>query len=1057
MSNHDQLIQISGLRGRGETPPADAPQGPTFEDIRTRLDGLGGRSYWRSLEEVADTPTFRDYVSREFPAQASEFTDPAGRRQFLKLMGASIALAGVSACTRQPDEKIVPYVRQPEEIVPGRPLFYATSMPLGGFAMPLLAENHMGRPTKLEGNPEHPASLGATDVFGQASVLGLYDPDRSRTVTHRGEVTNWSAFLSAVQAVQTAQRPIKGAGLRILTEPWTSPSLIDQMETLLASMPDAKWHQWDAVYGAVQGGAAAATAVYHFDKADVVVSLDSDFLGFGPGVVRYSKDFASRRKMGTPQDRLNRLYVVEPVPTLTGAKAEHRLPLKARDIHAFAASLASAIGVAGASGGALTGESPKFVSAMADDLKAHRMNSVVVAGDHQPASVHAMARAMNEALGNVGNTVTYAAPFTASPADGCASMAELVADMKAGKVDALVILGGNPVFTAPADLGFAEALKKVNTSLHLGLYQDETADACEWHAAEAHYLESWGDARSFDGTVSQIQPLIAPLYDGRQAIEVLAALNGQPGQPAVDLVKNYWARAFDGKTKTAFTLQDASGKPFASAAAMWRHALHDGFLTGSSAIASPASPKSPTSPTSPKSSGATTPHAAQSGLSGPSGLSGLSAPATMTGTEIIFRPDPTILDGRFGNNGWLQELPKPLSKVTWDNVAYVGARMAADLKISPTPTRDGNGGQPVLEIAYQGRTLRMPVWVMPGTADDVIVVHFGYGQTKSGRVGNSTGVNVFPIRTSRAPWFDGGATVTKTTAVYEIAATQNHFLMEGRAPVRVVTSEAYRADPEAVKKQGPERPGPEESMFPAKEYPGNKWGMSIDLNSCTGCGVCITSCQSENNIAVVGKDQVMRTREMHWIRVDTYFEGGLDNPTAYHQPVPCQQCEDAPCELVCPVAATSHNDEGLNDMVYNRCVGTRYCSNNCPYKVRRFNFLLYSDYNTESLKPQRNPDVTVRSRGVMEKCTYCVQRISHARIDAKTYNDGKIKDGDIKTACQQSCPSDAIVFGDLNDKESRVSKLVEQERNYGLLEDIGTRPRTTYLAVVRNPNPVLEK
>jgi molybdopterin-containing oxidoreductase family iron-sulfur binding subunit len=864
-------------------------------------------------------------------------------------------------------------------------------------------------------------------------VLSLYDPDRSRTVINRGEVKTWSAFLNAVQAVVASQLAIKGAGLRLLTEPVSSPSLLEQIDRLRTTLPEAKWHQWDPVYGVVQGGAPAATALHRFDKADVVVSLDADFLGFGPGALRYSKDFASRRRMGTPQDDMNRLYVVEPVPTITGAKADHRLPLKARDVQAFAAALASAIGVAGANGGSLSAEATKWVAAIADDVKARHGRSIVIAGDHQPAPVHALAKSMNEALGNVGTTVSYSAPVTGSAQDGAASLAELTADMKAGKVDVLVILDANPIFTAPADLDFTSAMDKVGTRMHLGLYRDETAEHCHWHVPAAHYLESWGDARSFDGTVSMIQPLVAPLYDGRQAMEVLAALNSTPGQAPVDLVKDYWTRAVAGKTKTAWNLRDKDDKPFADATRFWRHALHEGFIAGTSMLASAAKAEAPKA----------APVAA--------------AMAPMSGMEIVFRPDPTILDGRFANNGWLQELPKPLSKVTWDNVAYIGVKLAEQLGISAT--RPGNQGQDVLEVSYQNRSIHIPVWVLPGTADDVVVVHFGYGRSKAGGVGSGVGVDAFPIRSSQTPWFGGGARVTKTGKMYDIATTQNHFQMEGRHLVRVLDVDEYRRDPDAVAKLGPEKPSNLLSLFPAKPYNGSKWGMSIDLNSCNGCGVCITACQAENNIPVVGKEQVMRTREMHWIRVDTYFEGGLDAPKTYNQPVPCMQCEDAPCELVCPVAATQHNDEGLNDMVYNRCVGTRYCSNNCTYKVRRFNFLLYSDYNTESFKAQKNPDVTVRSRGVMEKCTYCVQRISHARIDSKT-EGREIKDGEVKTACEQACPSDAIVFGNLNDPNSRVAKLTnlqaEHSRNYGLLEEVGTRPRTTYQAVVRNPNAALE-
>jgi len=840
-----------------------------------------------------------------------------------------------------------------------------------------------------------------------------------------------------MQALVAAQRAIGGQTLRILTEPVTSPTLAAQIKALIKIVPQAVWHQWDPVFGVTQDGVPAAAPIYRFDKADVVVSLDADFLGSGPGSVRYTKDFSSRRRMGTPQDALNRLYAAEPVPTITGTNADHRLALKSRDIYAFAAALAAAVGASGtgqpAAAGALSAEAQTWAATIAADLQANTGKSAVVAGEHQPAVVHALARAMNETLGNVGATVTYVAPFVESPADGAASLAALVGDMRAGKVDALFILGANPVFTAPEDLKFAEALDKVATRIHLGLYHDETADLSHWHIPEAHFLESWGDVRAFDGTVSLIQPLVAPIYDGRTAIEIVAALNGTPGQSAMDLVKAHWTTAF---TAQAATLRNRHGQAFANAESFWRNALHDGFVAGTSVLAGATAPAAPAAAAAP-------------------------APAVKSGMEIVFRPDPNVLDGRFANNAWLQELPKPLSKVTWDNVAYVSARTADGLGIPVF--RAGNDDQRVIEITYQGKTLKMPVWVVPGTADDTVVVHFGYGRRRAGRVGTGIGVDVFPLRSSNAPWFDGGAAVAVTSETYAIASVQNHFLMEGRHPVRAVSAEEYRKDPKAsIAAQGPRLKFDKTLTLYPVEHPigqnaAHRWGMAIDLNACTGCGVCIGACVAENNIAVVGKSQVSRSREMHWLRVDTYYEGNPEAPEGtYHQPVPCMQCENAPCEVVCPVAATVHSDEGLNDMVYNRCVGTRYCSNNCPYKVRRFNFLLYSDFTTPELYGQRNPDVTIRSRGVMEKCTYCVQRINQARIDAKTAGRD-IADGEIKTACEQACPANAIVFGDLGKADSRVSQLKQQERNYSLLDDLGTRPRTTYLAVVRNTNPALTR
>ncbi|MCC7184624.1 MAG: TAT-variant-translocated molybdopterin oxidoreductase, partial [Acidobacteria bacterium] len=730
----------------------------TFADIRSRLASPttpDGRAYWRSLDELANTPEFQDYVAREFPSQASEFNDPAGRRQFLKLMGASLALAGVSACTRQPDEKIIPYVRQPEEVIPGRPLFYATSMAEGGVGMALLAENHLGRPTKLEGNPEHPASLGATDIFGQAAVLSLYDPDRSRTLRYRGDTKTWTGFVTALQGALNTQNALGGAGLRILTEPISSPSLIAQMQTMLAALPEARWHQWDAVYGTVQGGAPSASALYNFKNADIVVALDADFLGFGPSAVRYAKDFSSRRKIGTPSDQQNRLYVAEPVPTVTGTKADHRVALKAAEIHAAAAALAAAVGVGASAGAPLNDRWQKTLPVMAADLLAHRGRSAVIAGPHQPAAVHALARAINEALGNVGTTVTYTAPVTATPADGAASLSELVADMNGGKVDVLVILGGNPVFTAPADIDFAGALAKVSTRIHLGLYFDETAELCDWHVPEAHFLESWGDLRSFDGTVTIQQPLIAPLYDGRQAIELLSTLNGAPGRAPSELVKEFWTGAF-----ATGGFADAAGQPFATADTFWRATLHEGFIPSSSNLRAGA---------------VIAPAAANDAMTAPATVAG--------GLEIVFRPDPHVLDGRHANNGWLQELPKPMSKLTWDNVAYVSYTTAQEHHLK---------NEDVIDITYNGRTAKMPVWVMPGTADGVIAVHFGYGRLKAGRVGSNIGHNPFTLRTAQSPWFGAGAEIVRTGETHKLASTQTHFAMEGRHPVRVVDAAAYQ-------------------------------------------------------------------------------------------------------------------------------------------------------------------------------------------------------------------------------------------------------------------------
>ncbi len=1032
-----------------------------FSAIRSRLAGSEGRLYWRSLGELADTAQFREYLHREFPEQASQWNDPKGRRQFLKLMSASLALAGVSACTKQPPEKIIPYVRQPEELVPGRPLFFATAIPFNGVAAPVLVESHEGHPTKVEGNPQHPASLGATDAFAQAAILTLYDPDRAKTALYRGEVRGWGEFLTSIKNVLAEQKEKGGGGIRFLSETITSLTAAEQIAQIRQAFPQAKWHQWDAV---VPAGAAQATPpIYHFDKADVIVALDADFLSCGPGSIRYSRDFANRRRAGIDEEHepqqgqtegagaaaapMNRLYAIESTPTLTGAKADHRLPLRASEIHAAAQALSSN----GEGGPFSNGTAQKFLAAAAKDLQAHRGRSVVIAGDYQPAAVHELARALNESLGNVGSTVTYAPSVAINPSDQIASLRDLTEAMGAGQVQLLVILGGNPVFTAPVDLKFQEKLAKVPLSVSYSMFVDETAMQCHWNLPEAHPFESWGDARAFDGSVTVIQPLIAPLYEGRTITEVLATfIDAQNGKSAHDLVKDFWTRAHAGQV-SGLAVTDPTGAPFKSADSMWKHVLHDGFVAGTGVRAPSAEGRGPQrgSPVAP--AAATSATAAATTAPRPSAAD--TRPSDSGGLEIIFRPDPTIWDGRFANNGWLQELPKPITKITWDPTAWISPKLAADRQLD-----DGD----LIELRYRGNSARLPVAIVPGHPDNSVTAFFGYGRQITGRVGTpgddeAKNFNVYRLRTSDAPYFGGGLEISKV-GKYLVARTQEHHLMEGRNPVRATTIQEYKKNAEVIAHMG-ETPPRTLSLIPEWEYNGYKWGMSIDLTSCTGCGTCTIACQAENNIPVVGKEQVDRGREMHWIRVDHYFGGNPEDPNAietYHQPVPCMQCETAPCELVCPVGATTHSSEGLNDMVYNRCVGTRYCSNNCPYKVRRFNFLLYQDWNTPSLEPLRNPDVTVRSRGVMEKCTYCVQRINYARIDAKR-EDRKIKDGEVVPACAGACPADAIVFGDLNDPESRVVKLKKLERNYGVLEDLNTRPRTTYLAALRNPNPELEQ
>ena len=996
-----------------------------FARIRSRLGSTGGPAYWRSLEELADTQEFQELLHREFPENASTFTDPVGRRQFLKLMSASLALAGVGACTRQPDEIIVPYVRQPEQIVPGKPLFYATAMSFGGYAVPVLAESHEGRPTKIEGNPDHPASMGTASAFAQASILDLYDPDRAKTITYRGEVRTWTEVMADFRNTMTIRRAQGGAGVHILTETVTSPSQADLLNGILQALPQLKWHQWEPTSrDAVRAGAKQAfgrdlDTLYHVDKADVIVALDADFLSCGPGSVRYQWEFANRRRVeGGP---INRLYSVETALSATGLRADHRLQLKPSQISTFARALAGALGVGDANASGLSQEAARWVSVVAKDLRRHNGRALIIPGDDQPPAVHVLAHVMNGALGAVGSTLTYIEPVEARPVSQVESIRELAGDLESGAAQVVIILGGNPVFNAPADLKFAEKLTKASFILYLGPDVNETAQLAHWNVPEAHYLESWGDARAFDGTVSIVQPLVAPLYDGRTASEVLALFTDRPDRNAHDLVKSYWTAAFGGQTTTTWTIQNAEGGSYAGADQFWRHALHDGLVRG-------------------------TQSATVTDVVANAAAAGTAPPPAASGIEVAFRPDSTAWDGRFVNNGWLQELPKPVTKLTWDTAVYVAPVTAERLGISR--------GE-MIELRSKGRSIRMPAMIVPGQAPDSLTVHFGYGRRLAGRVGANVGFDAYPLRASDTLSFDTGVEVVRTNTNYPLATTQQHFLMEGRDIVRVASAEEYAKDPHVIQEKG-EKPPKTLTLYPEHEYKDHKWGMAIDVSTCTGCNACIVACNAENNVPVVGKEQVLVSREMQWLRVDMYYSGHPDDPEGYYMPVPCMQCENAPCEVVCPVAATSHSSEGLNDMVYNRCVGTRYCSNNCPYKVRRFNFTLYQDWQTPSLQGARNPDVTVRSRGVMEKCTYCVQRISQARIEAKK-EDRPIRDGDVMTACQATCPSQAIVFGDLNDPKSKVAELKAQQRHYGLLETLNTRPRTTYLAAIRNPNPELEK
>ena len=1014
------------------------------------------KTYWRSPAQLDDRPEYREALEREFPEGASELTSGVTRRDMLLLLGASASLAGLAGC-RRPVEEIVPYVTAPEDVVPGVPRYFATTMPFGRSAYGVIVESHEGRPTKIEGNPDHPSTLGASSSRVQASVLGLYDPDRSQSLTLKGERKSWTDFVAAWEKLASTHTADDGAGLAVLSESFSSPTLARLASELRERYPRLHWATYDAVSdenrlaGLRQAAGRDIDLMLRFDRAAVILCLDADPLLTDPEMIRHARGFASGRQAGATGgvhstgseqapstgsgQAMNRLYAVEGVYSLTGAMADHRLRLESRQIGAFVGALAARLGASGAaagSGSAVAGVDPRWIDAVAKDLLAHRGTGLIVAGNRQPPAVHAAVCALNTFLGNTGTTVSYHETKDAA-LPSVASLSALVSAMNAGTIQTLVVLGGNPVFDAPRDLDFASALTKVPHSIVLGHSLDETGSQAEWHIPRAHYLESWGDARAVGGALSVVQPLILPLFGAKTPVEVLGLMVAGKDRPGYDIVRETWRPILgDGDFDKA-----------------WNRVLHAGFLAGSEL-----------------------PEIAPAGGAVPA-----AAAASTGGLELVFLPSPAVHDGRFANDGWLQELPDPLTKLTWDNPALISPKTAETL---------GVAGADLVRLDYAGRSVELPVWILPGMADNVVALTLGYGRSRAGRVGTGVGFDTFALRGSSAPGFDGGVTITKRGGTHPLSTTQHHGSMEGRPIVRESTVSELRSQasdhapapaPAAPAEGGHAAPAHEApkgmvvpgtpGVFPVdphhfslwKEHTytdGRQWGMTIDLNTCIGCNACMTACQSENNVPVVGKAQVANGREMHWVRVDRYFSGdNVENPEVVFQPVPCMHCEDAPCEQVCPVAATVHDAQGLNVMVYNRCIGTRYCSNNCPYKVRRFNFFNFTKDTPDILRLAMNPDVTVRARGVMEKCTYCTQRINRASIDAKLAGRD-LRDGDIKTACQQACPTSAIEFGNLRDESSRVVKAKADPRNYALLAELNTKPRTTYLSKVRNPNPDLE-
>ena len=940
-----------------------------IDALRAQL--ASGPAFWRSLDEVARTPAFRSFVAAEVPAAARLAGGP-DRRRFLQIMAASLALAGLSGCGEEDSrDHEVPYVRNPLHQEPGIATLFASAALIDGFANGIVVATQNNRPIKIEGNPEHPWSRGGTDVLGQASVLGLYDPFRSQSVRHLNRPSSWQAFGYAMSEPIATLRAHHGRGLRVLTGPVTSPSLAAQLAAMQQAFPEMRWHTHTPVgrTALYEGGQAAfgrpVETRLHFDRARVIVSLAGDFLDPGPQQVGCSRDWIDARRAMAAQGGLLEMHSAAATPNLTSAKA---------DFHAMAGPAALA-GLADRLLAALNGDGmdDPWLARAAKALQAARGQSIVVAGMAQPAAEQAAAHRLNAALGNAGRTVSYTDPVVAQ----AAPLADLVQAMAAGEVATLLILDSNPVYTAPADLDFATALNRVKLKIHAGNHLDETAAHADWHLPLAHPLEAWGDARAFDGTVTFTQPTILPLYGGRTVPEILSAFI-EP-RSGLDLLRDHWGQ---GQGPAAFDAQ-------------WQRAIRDGFLSGT-ALPDVAVPR----------------------------ISALPAPPLAPGLTVLFRPDPSVWDGSVGNNAWLQELPKPLTKIVWDNVVAVSPGLAGRERLA-------NGD--VVTLAVGNRSIEGPAWIVPGQADDAVTAYLGYGRFAPDLLASSIGYDAYPLRAGTASQVTG-VTLAKTGRRVKLVSTQDHGSMEGHDFVRVQTvGTSFPPAPELA------------SFYPKQADNGRAWGMVIDLDACIGCNACVTACQSENNIAVVGKEEVGLGREMHWLRIDRYHSGELDAPATHFQPVPCMHCEDAPCEVGCPVEATLHDHEGLNLMVYNRCVGTRACSGYCPYKVRRFNYLDYSGGAQPSVQLQRNPTVSVRAGGVMEKCTYCVQRIADARIAADK-GDEHIPDGAVVTACQGACPTRAISFGDLNDPVSAVRAARADGRNYALLDELGVRPRTTYLA-----------
>lgn len=979
-----------------------------YVKLQQRLAGKEGSGYWRSLLELAQSSEARDLAGQEFPNLDRLWQAPISRRQTLQLLGASMALAGMTSCIRQPEEDIVPYVRMPEHMVPGKPRYYATAALQGGYAQGVLAESHEGRPTKLEGNPDHPATLGACDAITQASVLSLYDPDRSAAVRHRNAIGSYGALLAELQEKHDEWDADGGRGLCFLTESITSPSEQAEIEAIRQRWPNARWFVHDPVdRSAVYTGSQwlfgrALEPLYRFSRANLVLALDADFMQGQPGALRHAHDFMARRRPRDAGTDLARLYAIESTPGPTGAVADHRRSLPYPQVEDAVRQLAVALGLE-VTPPAQNPLPNAWVSALLQDLQRNRGSAVLVPGDQQSSTVHALAHAINRELDAFGSLVDWIEPVTIN--HDYPRLDELTAAIGEGDVSSLVVLGANPVYTAPADLDFASAYQEVPWRLHWGSHQDATALLAHWHVPTTHPLEGWADARAFDGTVSLVQPLIRPLHGGKTSLQMLSALRTGFATDAREALREYWQAAYEGEDFERF----------------WRRSLHDGLVANSATATVEPELQQDWAQQLPE------------------------PDEPLDGLIIQLRPDPALWDGRHANNGWLQEMPRPMTTLTWENAVLISPRLAQ---------KSGLEEGDVVTLSNDLGQVEVPVYVLPGQPDRALTLHLGYGQADLGRVANGVGANAYLLRSSQSPWALP-VSIKAAGGHRKLAVIQNHHHIEGRDLVRAATLEDYRNDPGFAQHESLEislYPEP----WPGKAEPEHAWGMSIDLSACIGCNSCVTACQAENNIPVVGAEEVARGHDLHWIRVDRYFAESLSDPRTVFQPVPCMHCENAPCEPVCPVGATLHTADGLNQMIYQRCVGTRYCSQNCPYKVRRFNWIDYTSANAAyPAEPAvQNPDVTVRSRGVMEKCTYCVQRINAARLNAESQQRSLV-DGELQTACQQACPTQAIVFGDLADTNSEVRRHKEHPLNYAMLAHLNTRPRTTYLAAVRNPNPEL--